>query len=169
MQVLCVNSLLKTRVVLLNLVTMNEISRKVMVQKEGKVRVQIEQRTAHKAIDFQNAAVREVPLVVRSKSTEANLPPIEWINETEPIQLTRANQIKRYLTRGIEVIAPKIQLKAKRFLPVQMSSVVTRDVVAVISSGINERPIGVRAIVGYKGICFFQCRTVGNKTVVCVE
>src|SRR5262245_46505646 len=88
MQVLRIDPLLQARVMLLDFISMNRI-----VQEEGEIRVEIEKRSAHKAIHFQDVSVHKVAFVVSAEGSQANSPAIIGINVAEAVKLTSCDKV----------------------------------------------------------------------------
>ena len=57
----------------------------------------------------------------------------------------------------------EIQLESQRFLFIQVAGVVAGDIVAVVAAGIDERAIGVGALVGDESVGISSLRAVGDK------
>ena len=96
-----VHPLLQTRVVLLDFVSDGRESFK----KKVKFEYRSNSERAQKAVDLEDVAVREIPLVISAEGPQTNSSAVEGINESEAVKLAGVDQIKRNLSGGIEIVA----------------------------------------------------------------
>src|SRR3982751_340028 len=100
--VLHIAPLLKPRIVLLKRVAVNRI-----VQKKREIRIQVEERPAHKAVCLERVTVRPRFAVVTRKGSEFHSSAVRRINVAEPVESAAVNEVKRNLARRIKVIPPE--------------------------------------------------------------
>src|SRR5215470_817179 len=162
MEVLCVKTLLQTRIVLLNFVAVERVGKE-----EREVRIQIKERAGQKSVELQDVAGAEVPLVIGAERSQANASTVERIDEPEAVKLTLGDPVEGNLSRGVELVVPKVQFEAQRLLVAQMARVVPGEIVAVVATRIEEGAIGMGVLVREKSVSLVELRTVADEAPEC--
>src|SRR5262245_19806744 len=164
MQVLRVEAFLQPRVVLLDSVAMQRV-----IQEQGEVRVEIEQRPAQESTGFETVAGPEGLPIVHARSTQAYLSTVAWIDISKAGQLSRRDEIERNLAGGEKIIASEIQLHPDGFTVVELARVAAGQVVALVMQRTLKRSIGSLAIVREKGVGLVERGTVAKEASVTSE
>src|SRR5689334_16114192 len=87
MQVLSVDALLQTRIVLLDLVAVNRI-----IQVKSEIRIQVKQRPSQKSVHLEDVAGRHFFLVVGCKRSHPNAPTIIGIDISVSVQVSACHE-----------------------------------------------------------------------------
>ena len=107
MQILNVGSFLQARIVLLNGIPVFGI-----LQKEGEIRVQIEQRPADEGIRFEDVSFVVVAAVIDARGAGTNDPSVGRVHKAEPVEPAGGHFIERDLPGRIEGVEAAVELES---------------------------------------------------------
>ena len=99
MQILDVRAFLQSRIMLLKAVSIHRI-----IQKERKVRIEVEKRAACKCIGLENVSMIVIAPVVKPGGSRPDPASVRRVHITETIQPARSHFVERDLTGRIEPV-----------------------------------------------------------------